>query len=100
MIKQCAIRRAVVGGVAAGAFILGGVLAPADRPVVQVVAPCEVDDRCQRAVDRARAQALSTAPVNNGCHEDEAAIVSPDGYLCLAVDDIPRDIMRQARLAE
>ena len=32
-----------------------------------------------------------TEQINSGCFEDEAAIVSPDGVLCIPVDDISFD---------
>ena len=40
-----------------------------------------------------------TGTLNSGCFEDEAAIVSPDGIVCIAVDDLTFDA-DNLRLAE
>lgn len=41
-----------------------------------------------------------TRSINNGCYEDEVSWITPDGYKCLPVDNIPAEVLKESRWAE
>ncbi len=109
-------RFAALAVVGAGSFVLGGVLAPADDPApAQRQPPAATTSTAGEegpskfdpyspppcgVEGQPACRPLSSGYLNSGCFEDEAAIMSPDGYLCLPVDDLTSEQLADAELAE